>query len=254
MRPPRLLLASLLVTALLPRHPARAQAPPSLAQPFALVELYTAEGCTMCPYVERLLAEVETATSGARVFPVAFHLDTWDHLGWVDRHARAAHAARLRDYARTKAGGEGECPWVVINGRAGYSGIDEPVLRRGIREGLAQSASVRLDGRVRRKGPLYVTLEGQVTATPAPALLHVALVESGLVTKVERGRNAGRTLRHAPVVRVFVSKSLPAGVPGDFAVDLQLPSRLVAGRARVVAWVQDTHYLVALGAAAWPLP
>ena len=57
--------------------------PSDPAAPFVLYELFTSEGCSSCPPADDLLNEHVTAGE-PRVFPVAWHVDYWDYLGWPD--------------------------------------------------------------------------------------------------------------------------------------------------------------------------
>ena len=61
----------------------------SVGEPFALVELFTSQGCSSCPPADRVLAELgaEAEAAGVRVFPLSFHVDYWDRLGWPDPYA-----------------------------------------------------------------------------------------------------------------------------------------------------------------------
>lgn len=59
-------------------------------------------------------------------------------------------------------------------------------------------------------------------------LMHVALVERGLSQSVPRGENAGRTLRHANVVRAF--KTLPAPTRQVVSLSAPPPNSIRRGR------------------------
>jgi Protein of unknown function (DUF1223). len=69
-------------------------------------------------------------------------------------------------------------------------------------------------------------------------------VERGLSQEVTRGENAGRTLRHANVVRSFTS--VPARTDGTAL--LSIPDAVNRSRASVIGYVQDASWAV-LGAA-----
>src|SRR5258707_944476 len=69
-----------------------------------------------------------------------------------------------------------------------------------------------------KTGPAGPKIEYQVSGAPKDTTLCVAIVESGLVSQVRRGENAGRTLSHANVVRKFVT--LPLDEPtGSVSLD-----------------------------------
>ncbi len=84
------------------------------------------------------------------------------------------------------------------------------------------------------------------SSAPASAADPVVVVENGLVTRVQRGENGGRTLHHDCVVRAFDSGEL---IDGAMTVRLEVPSDLVTSRSRVIALLQDADTLRVLGAA-----
>jgi hypothetical protein len=51
----------------------------------ALTELYTSEGCNSCPPADRWLSRLRTGSAAHRIVALAFHVDDWNQLGWVDR-------------------------------------------------------------------------------------------------------------------------------------------------------------------------
>ena len=74
----------------------------------------------------------------------------------------------------------------------------------------------------------------------------IARVESGLVTKVSRGENAGRTLAHVNVVREFMSVPIGEGGAGEWDVTTKAPA---SKEDHWIAFVQDASMAV-LGATA----
>ncbi|MEO1237431.1 MAG: DUF1223 domain-containing protein, partial [Planctomycetota bacterium] len=75
---------------------------PTHREPFALVELFTSEGCHSCPPAEAVLNRMnrQARADGTRVFTLAFHVDYWNRLGWVDPFSDAAYTERQRGYGR----------------------------------------------------------------------------------------------------------------------------------------------------------
>ncbi len=51
-------------------------------QGFALIELYTSEGCSSCPPAEKLMHKLMQKEEGLPVYVLEFHVDYWDYLGW----------------------------------------------------------------------------------------------------------------------------------------------------------------------------
>src|SRR5689334_14081460 len=103
------------------------------AQPFALVELFTSEGCSSCPPADRVLARLaaEARASGRRIFPLSFHVDYWNGLGWRDPWSTRTFTERQRNYARA-LGWRTYTPQMVINGAEHFVGSDERHARESI--------------------------------------------------------------------------------------------------------------------------
>src|SRR5437868_5197512 len=56
-----------------------------------LVELYTSEGCDSCPPADRwLAANFPRVAAPGGPLALAFHVDYWDRLGWIDRFGAPA--------------------------------------------------------------------------------------------------------------------------------------------------------------------
>src|SRR5688572_1610666 len=89
----------------------------SPAQQVHLLELYTSEGCSSCPPADRWLSDLKDDPGLWKNFvPVAFHVDYWDHLGWKDKFARAAHTSRQRRYADEWGANTVYTPGLVLDG------------------------------------------------------------------------------------------------------------------------------------------
>jgi len=93
------------------------------------------------------------------------------------------------------------------------------------------------------------------SSTGDAAELFIAVTESGLVSKVARGENAGRTLRHTAVVRQLrslgeVNKGPKSSVT---STRLSLDKEWKRGAIQVVAFLQEKRSRRVLGATAQPL-
>jgi hypothetical protein len=223
------------------------------AEPVAVVELFTSEGCSSCPPADRLLSRIaaEPPARDGRVVCLAYHVDYWNQLGWPDRFSDPAFSVRQRGYAESLGEARVFTPQAVVNGDVSVVGSDERALRTAIANALQHPAAAELVlavGPGDRPGELRV--EVRAGGRPIPGVFQVAVVEDGLETRVERGENGGRALRHDCVVRTFTSS--PAG---DRAVTVRLtvPPDLAASRSRVVALLQDPGTLRILGAASAPV-
>ena len=179
-----------------------------------VVELYTSEGCSSCPPADRWLSTLKARPD---VLAVAFHVNYWDHLGWQDRFATAEGTQRQRALARAAGQRSVYTPQVRLNGVDVRAGAALPAPRTSpLRLTLAR------DGDEARVGVAPLAGGGRRLAG------WWALLEDGHASRVRAGENAGETLRHDHVVRLYrpvadwnaadglqARLALPAATPGQ---------------------------------------
>ena len=222
--------------------PAALRTPAAEAAPIAVIELFTSEGCSSCPPADRLLLDL-AARDDARLFPLAFHVDYWNRLGWTDPFSDAAYSERQRAYARAVGSGRVYTPQMIVNGEDEFVGSRRVTAERAIQRALDVPALATVDLQATVDGS-SVRIDYAVMDAPSAAVLHLALVQTQAEQTVPRGENAGRTLRHANVVRVF--ETVPAESGSQV---LALPDDLDAENAAVVAYVQTSGMKQIVGAA-----
>jgi hypothetical protein len=66
---------------------------------FAIVELFTSEGCSSCPAAETALARIHDEYP-QNVYVLEFHVDYWNYIGWNDVFSSAAYTKRQQEYAQ----------------------------------------------------------------------------------------------------------------------------------------------------------
>lgn len=214
-------------------------AAPPVPAGFALLELFTSEGCSSCPPADDLLA---TLGKQPGVLAVAFHVDYWDALGWPDPFASGQATARQRAYGLRFGSNRIYTPQLVVNGRRELVGSEADEAALAVAAALATPATIALslEGEP-AKGEARWRLVG---VTPGQ-VLNLALVEGGLSVAVPRGENGGRTLRHEHVVRAF--RSVPATEAGQ--VTLPVPGDARKENLRMIAYLQDPATFAILAAA-----
>ena len=102
------------------------------------------------------------------------------------------------------------------------------------------------ESRLWRTGAGEINVTYSVTGAPPGAVLNLALVEDGLRVRVPRGENAGRTLSHDAVVRLFRSFALDRAA--DRSLSLAWPEGVDRQKASLVAYAQDASTFEILGA------
>jgi len=156
-------------------------------QRVAILELYTSEGCDSCPPADKWVSGLPARKLGTeRLIPLAFHVDYWNYIGWIDPFSQARFSDRQRQQSRRRGASFVFTPQLLLNGRD---------FRRGL---LFDD----IDGKV---SVLDSTVEAVAkNGGQRGAQIYLALYENNLVSAVKAGENKGRTLKHDFVVRELV--------------------------------------------------
>lgn len=219
--------------------------PPTPASAPVVLELFTSQGCSSCPPADTLLSELAKSPD---VLALSFHVDYWDYLGWKDAWSAPEWSARQRTYARVLGdGGRVYTPQLVVNGKAGVLGSSRSQAERAI--AAARTAPrVAIEATVTPAKSGGWTVTASVAASPRPLLVEALLLESGLVTDVRDGENAGRTMRNDGVVRRRVDvgeTSAGAAWSGSAAI----PASASKGPRRIAILARDAETLQIAGVA-----
>lgn len=199
--------------------------PATGAEP-VIVELFTSQGCSSCPPADALLSEL-VKDRELPVIALAYHVDYWNRLGWRDPFSAREWSARQGEYVRAMKLESAYTPQVVINGSRQMVGSNAFAVRRAIAEESKRKPEARVTLDV-QSNEVVVRAESQ-----KPAELIVVAYENGIVTKITRGENAGRTQRNDAIVRQLVRVGTISG-----AVEKRVPLALTKAMG-VAAFLQD---------------
>ena len=222
----------------------------SQLQPFAVVELFTSEGCSSCPPAEQYLNDLvaEARAKNLSIYPLAFHVDYWNYLGWQDVDSDRRYSERQREYARHAGAERIYTPQMIVNGEVAFVGSNRQQGEAAVALALRRPAEVGLQLQLRRNANEdSVVVIFAVAPERRQCVLHVAVVERGIRREIRGGENKGRVLQHDNVVRVFVTVAAQDLARGRLA--LPLPSGIDLEHAALIAYVQDTQTSRILGAA-----
>ncbi len=199
--PRAIFLGSIIASAL--AFSASAQAPNAASPQPVLVELFTSEGCSDCPPADALLARLDTTqfVPGAHAIVLSEHVTYWDHLGWRDPFSLDLVTKRQQDYAQAFRLSDIYTPQMIVDGQAQLVGSDSSALTRAVAHAstipklaLAIEKAQWAHGNVHFAVRIPAGTKGTLIAVLAANETHA---------DVTRGENAGRTLHHVAVARVF---------------------------------------------------
>ncbi|TAL43473.1 MAG: DUF1223 domain-containing protein, partial [Chitinophagaceae bacterium] len=111
---------------------------------FALVELFTSEGCSSCPPADELIEEVQEKYSGKNVIALSYHVDYWDRLGWKDPFSSADFTNRQEYYGGIFRLNSIYTPQAVINGETEFVGSNSAKLISSIEERLKTGSPIEI--------------------------------------------------------------------------------------------------------------
>ena len=180
-----------------------------LTQP--LVELYTSEGCDSCPPADRWLAAHFALPAAARGIALAFHVDYWDRLGWVDRFGSARNTERQHQAMRANGATFVYTPQVLVQGKdvPGWAERGIPAVDAAARKPSRATLQVAATMDAQRAVDVQASAMIDDAALRRGATLFVAYVDGGLSSDVRAGENRGVRLRHERVVRNLQAVGTP---------------------------------------------
>ncbi len=216
---------SLLFAAILagPAHePAGAPARP------VLIELYTSQGCPLCPAANEYLGRLDQRED---VIALSFSVDYWDIYGWQDTYARPEFVERQRAYKSRMELPRVYTPQFVIVGTTEAAGSEpDGILAQITNRHMTMPESVQIAVQHNGEGNFTIGLHGSAPSETPATIYLVTFAPGWRTVNVQSGRNAGREIRvYNPVTAIFeldewsqgdssYGAALPEGMAGVFLV------------------------------------
>lgn len=209
---------------------------PAKAEPRAVVELFTSQGCSSCPPADKVIGEL---AKDPAVIALTLPVDYWDYLGWKDTLADTRFSARQKAYSQMRGDRDVYTPQVVVNGETHVIGSDIG----GIRQAIKDTGNIAPVMRV----PVSMTVTGQQvkvsvaaaddTLAGARGEVWICSVSKSVPIAVGRGENKGRDLMYYNVVRNWLKVGDWTGAAASWMVPLENVAR--DGVDAAVVYVQD---------------
>ncbi len=212
---------------------------------FAVLELFTSEGCSSCPPADKLMGQFQKEFGNKPVYILSYHVDYWDRDGWKDIFSNADYTKRQYDYSGWLQKGPIYTPQLIINGRTDYIGSQEKIVRAGIAKALSKPTTVNLD-LTAQQGKSWAVVNYKVSDNPKNTVLVLALVQKSANSKVKRGENEGKLLSHYQIVRKTISQRLTIDEKGT--TNLYFPKNFNAQNTEIIGFIQDSNTGAILGA------
>jgi hypothetical protein len=182
---------------------------------FALLELYTSEGCSSCPSADQLLPQL--ANEDSNIITLSFHVDYWDHLGWKDRFSSSEFTSRQQEYAQQFRLESIYTPQLIINGQYETVGSNRSTAESDIKSVLKEKPQLQLSFDEVKKEADKLKLNCHVDGDLKSQNVFAALVEKHAESNVRAGENKGVTIAHTNIVRELLKKSATQKMDFDFS-------------------------------------
>src|SRR5258705_3869967 len=152
---------------------------------FAVLELFTSEGCSSCPPADNLLPQL--AKLDSNIIPLSFHVDYWNRLGWTDPFSSSEFTERQKKYSDQFHLEGVYTPQLVINGEYELVGSNRNGAITAIKNALTEKAAVQININDVKKegGKLFVSCS--VDGDYKKIYLLAALVQKNAVMNVKAG-------------------------------------------------------------------
>ena len=219
-----------------------------------VIELFTSQGCSSCPPADRVLSRIGSELAEASVYPLSFHVDYWNYIGWQDPFSSTAWSDRQKQYAAAKNSKRIYTPQLIVSGGKDCVGSKERCVRGAIADAKRSSPRGRVDVEKLRLVEDGAALELSLLASGAgekPLRVMLAVHTSAMRTEVKRGENRGDTLRNDFVVReLLAAMEIPAGSSDAKRKTLRIPLDKAWGTRAlgVTAFLQEEKSLRILNA------
>jgi hypothetical protein len=209
---------------------------PAHADPRAVVELFTSQGCSSCPPADKIIGELAKDPS---IIAMSMPIDYWDYLGWKDTLADSRFSARQKAYSRMRGDRDVYTPQAVINGSLHVIGSDRESIENAIHATREEGGVMSIPVTMTQSGKqLTVSV---AASSKAPVAQHgevwICSISKAVPISIGRGENRGQEITYHNVVRNLVKLGDWSGNSGSWTVPLETVAH--DGVDAAVAIVQD---------------
>jgi hypothetical protein len=208
---------------------------PAHAEPKAVVELFTSQGCSSCPPADKILGELAKDPS---VIALSLPIDYWDYLGWKDTLADSRFSARQKAYSHVRGDRDVYTPQMIVNGAVHVIGSDRARIEGAIKDTVKTNQVMSVPVTMSLSGKqLTVSVAAGKQGAPTQGEIWLCSISKAVPISIGRGENRGREIVYHNVVRNLQKVGDWDGSAGSWTVPLDSVMRDGIDAAAVL--VQD---------------
>lgn len=206
---------------------------------FAVVELFTSQGCSSCPIADKLLGKFieQYSNAGKRLIALSFHVDYWDKLGWKDPFSQHIFSERQSSYSAQLKLENVYTPQVIVNGQSETVGSNEKLINQFINKGFTEKNITNLSIKDTQLNPQKIGITYILENLKDGLILNFAIVQNKVTTKINAGENDGVTLSNYNIVRSW--KAEEASSAGEHFIDLEIPKGYNTNDFSIIVFAQQ---------------
>ena len=207
---------------------------PAHAEPRAVVELFTSQGCSSCPPADQIIGEL---AKDPAVIALSLPIDYWDYLGWKDTLADSRFSARQKAYSRMRGDRDVYTPQVVVNGSKHVIGSDRARIEGAMLETKKADGVMSVPVKMSlSSGKLTVSVDA-AKGLAGHGEVWICSVAKAVPITISRGENRGKEVTYHNVVRNLLKVGDWDGSSGSWTIPIENISR--DGVDAAVVYVQD---------------
>ena len=197
---------------------------PAHAEPRAVVELFTSQGCSSCPPADKIIGEL---AKDPGVIALSMPIDYWDYLGWKDTLADSRFSARQKAYSKARGDRNVYTPQVIVNGSVQVIGSDRAKIDGAIGDTGKTDGVMSVPVSIALAGKHVTVSVAASTKGPAASLgeVWICSVTREVPISIGRGENRGQKVTYYNVVRNLLKIGDWNGSAGSWTVPLENVSR-----------------------------
>ncbi|OUR72634.1 hypothetical protein A9Q78_06240 [Methylophaga sp. 41_12_T18] len=209
----------------------------------AVLELFTAEGCGLCPAADRWVEHLpEQGINEDHLIVLGFHIDYLnDQKAWVDRFASPVFSDRQSQLAQINLYKTIYTPEFVVSGEVvhNYQKHVKKVIHAV--NGFEPEAKITMNVSEQDDS---LNINGQVLVQGVDnqqfSKLYIALIEDDIKSKVSGGDNVGKTFNHQNLVRTWLGPfDIDEAGRADVSTSIAMLEEWQRHKMSVVAIVQN---------------
>lgn len=212
---------------------------------FAILELFTSQGCSSCPPADSVLAKY-AIQNNPNIIPLAFHVDYWNRLGWNDPFSKSEFTERQNNYAKQLNSQGNYTPQIVINGKYELVGSKEAAIESFVNKELAVKSKFHINIKKLSINENILNIKYETDANTANTIVNLALVKKKEFTNIKRGENNG--LKQTSYNIVFDFKTIKSNSNTNNMASFKFNPNWLSTDFIVVAYLQNSNTGAIIGA------